>query len=109
NERLKLERYLSSLEALRAREDQLEGMADQVRGFLPPVPADNPLITTAGSPPDSLKWFEAQFQIVTAALQGGLTNTAVLATGTSGFDVAYAPGVADVARHSLQHGLDAGQ
>ncbi|NTX14762.1 DUF1552 domain-containing protein [Myxococcus sp. CA051A] len=109
NERLKLERYLSSLESLRTREDQLAGMADRVRPYLPLAPKDNPLITGAGSPPDSLKWFEAQFQIATASLLGGLTNTVVLATGTSGFDVAYGPDVADIARHSLQHGLDAGQ
>jgi hypothetical protein len=106
NERIKLERYLDSLETLRSRESQLQGMAAQVRPLLPPAPAVNPLIQGAGTPPDSLKWFEAQFEIATTALLGGLTNTVVLATGTSGFDVSYDPSISSSGRHDLQHGID---
>jgi Protein of unknown function (DUF1552) len=105
-ERAKLERYLSSLDALRAREGQLRGMAAAVQPLLPPPPAVNPLITTAGSPPDSLKWIEAQFQIATTALLGGLTNTVVLASGSSGFDVRYDGALTSSGRHDLQHGVD---
>lgn len=105
NERLKLERYLTSLEALRARETQLRTMGPSVQPLLPVAPGSNPLITGAGSPPDSLKWLEAQFQIATSALLGGLTNTVVLASGSSGFDVRY-DSVTAQARHDLQHGIE---
>ncbi|HLT30315.1 MAG TPA: DUF1552 domain-containing protein [Myxococcaceae bacterium] len=104
NERLKLERYLSSLESLRSREDLLEGMAPQVRPHLPPLPADNPLLAPTEGQPDSLAWLEAQFQIATASLIGGLTNNVVLAAGTSGFDVAYPSSITSENRHNLQHG-----
>lgn len=104
-ERLKLERYLGSLEALRARETQLRGMAGAVRPLLPPAPGVNPLLTTAGSPPDSMKWLEAQFEIATASLLGGLTNLVVIASGSSGFDVRYSL-LGGIGRHDLQHGID---
>jgi hypothetical protein len=106
HERLKLERYLASLEALRSRESQLRGMAAQVTPLLPPHPSVNPLLQGGSTPPDSLKWLEAQFELATTALLGGLTNVVVLAAGTSGFDVAYDPGIASVGRHDLQHGID---
>lgn len=105
NERIKLERYLASLEALRAREGQLMSMATQVRPLLPVAPAMNPLLSGSGTP-DSLKWLEAQFQIATAALLGGLTNVVVLASGSSGFDVRYDSIIPGVGRHDLQHGID---
>lgn len=104
NERLKLERYLSSLEALRSREDLLEGMAPQVRPFLPPLPSDNPLLAPTEVQPDSLDWLKAQFQIATASLLGGLTNNVVLAAGTSGFDLSYPSDITHENRHTLQHG-----
>ncbi|MBX5482127.1 MAG: DUF1552 domain-containing protein [Myxococcaceae bacterium] len=105
-ERAKLERYLESLEKLRAREAQLKSMAAKVQPLLPPAPADNPLLQGGGSPPDSLKWLEAQFEIATSALLGGLTNLVVLASGTSGFDVHYDSIIPDIGRHDLQHGID---
>ncbi|MFZ5439956.1 MAG: DUF1552 domain-containing protein [Myxococcota bacterium] len=104
NERLKLERYLASLEALRAREGLLMSMAPQVRPLLPVAPAQNPLLAGTGTP-DSLKWLEAQFQIATASLLGGLTNDVVIASGSSGFDVRYDSIIAGVGRHDLQHGI----
>lgn len=104
NERLKLERYLTSLEALRARETQLKNMAPTVQPLLPVAPSMNPLLTGSGTP-DSLNWLEAQFEIATASLLGGLTNNVVLASGTSGFDVRY-DSLTSFARHDLQHGID---
>lgn len=105
NERVKLERYLASLDALRTRETQLGMMASQVRPLLPPAPGMNPLLMGSGTP-DALKWLEAQFQIATASLLGGLTNNVVLASGSSGFDVRYASLVGGIGRHDLQHGIE---
>jgi hypothetical protein len=105
NERLKLERYLTSLDSLRSRETQLGSMANAVRPLLPPAPSANPLLSGSGTP-DSMKWLEAQFQIATASLLGGLTNTVVLASASSGFDVHYDSIIPTVGRHDLQHGID---
>ncbi len=104
NERIKLERYLSSLDALRQRETQLASMANAVRPLLPVAPGSNPLLSGTGTP-DSMKWLEAQFQIATAGLLGGLTNTVVLASASSGFDVRYDSIIPGVGRHDLQHGI----
>lgn len=105
NERLKLERYLASLDALRARETQLSMMSGAVRPLLPPSPATNPLLMGNGTP-DALSWLEAQFQVGTTALLGGLTNTLVIASGSSGFDVRYQSLLGGIGRHDLQHGID---
>lgn len=105
NERIKLERYLTSLDGLRQRETQLGSMAPAVRPLLPVAPGMNPLLAGSGTP-DSLKWLEAQFQIATASLLGGLTNTVVLASASSGFDVRYDSIIPGVGRHDLQHGID---
>lgn len=104
NERLKLDRYLTSLDALRAREGLLMSMASTVLPLLPVAPSANPLLAGTGTP-DSLKWLEAQFQIATASLLGGLTNVVVLASGSSGFDVRYDSVIAGIGRHDLQHGI----
>jgi hypothetical protein len=106
NERLKLERYLTSMESLRAREGQLRAMAEQMRPLLPVAPAQNPLLAPSSGAPDSLAWLEAQFQIATASLLGGLTQLVVLASGSSGFDVSYDASISSEARHNLQHGID---
>jgi hypothetical protein len=104
NERLKLERYLTSIEALRSRENVLMTMGAQVRPLLPVAPSQNPLLAGTGAP-DSMKWLEAQFQIATTALLGGLTNVVVLASGSSNFDVRYDPALTASGRHDLQHGI----
>lgn len=106
NERLKLERYLTSIEALRSREGVLRSMGPSVRPLLPVAPGQNPLLMGSGTP-DSLKWIEAQFQIATTALLGGLTNVVVLASGSSNFDVRYDPALTASGRHDLQHGIGA--
>lgn len=105
NERLKLERYLTSLDNLRAREGVLMSMGPSVRPLLPVAPSMNPLLSGSGTP-DSMKWLEAQFQIAQTALLGGLTNVVVLASATSGFDVRYDSALTQSGRHDLQHGID---
>lgn len=105
NERLKLERYLTSLDNLRAREGVLMSMGPSVRPLLPVAPSMNPLLMGSGTP-DSMKWLEAQFQIAQTALLGGLTNVVVLASATSGFDVRYDSALTQSGRHDLQHGID---
>lgn len=104
-ERLKLERYLTSLEALRSRETKLGTMAGAVRPLLPQSPGTNPLLTGSGTP-DGLRWLEAQFQIGATTLLGGLTNTLLIASGTSGFDVRYQSLLGGIGRHDLQHGIE---
>lgn len=106
NERLKLERYLASIEALRSREGVLMSMGPQVQPLLPVTPAQNPLLMGSGTP-DSMKWLEAQFQLATTALLGGLTNVVVLASGAGNFDVRYDPALTSSGRHDLQHGIGA--
>ncbi|WP_233612477.1 DUF1552 domain-containing protein [Corallococcus sp. AB045] len=51
---------------------------------------------------------EAQFQIATAALLGGLTNVVVLSAGTSGIDVTYPADITGLTHHQLQHEIEAG-
>ncbi|MSP72498.1 MAG: DUF1552 domain-containing protein [Myxococcales bacterium] len=105
NERIKLERYLTSLESLRVREGQLALMADAVRPFIPGRAGFETLLGMSLDAPDSLRWLEAQFEIATASLLGGLTNTVVLASGTSGFNVHYDSIIPSLSRHDLQHGI----
>lgn len=115
-ERAKLEAYLESLLVIRQRQDDLLAIAsgidpaDPATAFPAPAdPATNPLYATG----DHLDILEAQFQNVTAALLGGLTNVAVITSGTGGsfgyMDYARVlqrhPGVpAGLERHDLHHG-----
>ncbi len=103
---MKLERYLTSLEALSAREGQLMSLASTVRPLLPVDPSVNPLLQGVGLVPDAMKWLAAMFQIATTSLLGGLTNTVVLASGSSGFDIHYDPTITSSGRHDLQHGIN---
>ncbi|MCA9573462.1 MAG: DUF1552 domain-containing protein, partial [Myxococcales bacterium] len=67
----------------------------------PEAPSTNPLYASA----DPLDHLQAQFDLVNAALLGGLTNVAVIASGTGGsFDLAYPSLIANVGRHNLHHG-----
>ncbi|MEZ4320623.1 MAG: DUF1552 domain-containing protein [Myxococcota bacterium] len=100
-ERQKLETYLASLEALTDRQQQLTALAPTLAGVAPEAPSTNPLYASA----DPLDHLQAQFDLVNAALLGGLTNVAVIASGTGGaFDLAYPSLIADIGRHNLQHG-----
>jgi hypothetical protein len=104
NERAKLEKYVASLETLLAREGTLMSMKQQVQPLLPVSPSQNPLLMGTGTP-DAMMWLEAQFQIATTSLLGGLTNVVVLASGTSGFDIHYESIIPGIGRHDLQHGI----
>jgi hypothetical protein len=100
-ERAKLETYLASLEVVRDRQQALTALAPSLSAVAPVDPATNPLYTSS----DPMAHLQAQVELVTAALLGGLTNVAVVATGTGGqFDVAYPSLIADIARHQLHHG-----
>jgi len=115
-ERAKLEQYLASVEAIRARQDDLAAIAASIDPYDPttafPAPEDpstNPLFGTG----DHMDILEAQFDNVQAALLGGLTNVAVITSGTGGgFGyMNYArifqsfPGVDNgLGRHDLHHG-----
>ncbi|MCB9669134.1 MAG: DUF1552 domain-containing protein [Alphaproteobacteria bacterium] len=89
-ERAKLEQYLASLETVRQRQIDLAAVAaaidplDPTTAFASPEdPSTNPLYATGAH----LDVLHAQFDNVAAALVGGLTNVAVITSGTgdSGF------------------------
>lgn len=79
-EREKLERYLESLETMVDRQAQIRDMEDQIASVKPGEPADVDLYT-AEAPLDRL---QAQVDLATSALMGGLTNVVVIALGTGG-------------------------
>ncbi|MEL6348961.1 MAG: DUF1552 domain-containing protein [Myxococcota bacterium] len=114
-ERAKLEAYLDSLLTLRQRQDDLAAIAAAINPDDPttafPAPEDprtNPLHATG----DHFDILEAQFENVAAALLGGLTNVAVITSGTGG-DFGYVdyrrilqniPGIpSGISRHDLHH------
>ncbi|MEQ1505359.1 MAG: DUF1552 domain-containing protein [Myxococcota bacterium] len=114
-ERAKLEAYLDSLHVIRQRQDDLSAIAaaidpgDPSTAFpAPEDPATNPLYATG----DHLDTLEAQFQNVAGALLGGLTNVAVITSGTGAhfgyMDYARVlrdyPGIpGGLGRHDLHH------
>ncbi len=98
-EREKLEAYLSSIEQLQARHGRLLEMEDVVRATAPEAPDINPLYSG-----EALDTLAAQMEIATAALIGGLTNVAVVGSGTGGdFGLTYSS-VSSTGRHDMQHG-----
>lgn len=119
-ERAKLEAYLDSLLTIRQRQDDLAAIAAGIDPSDPstafPVPEDpstNPLYQTG----DHFDILEAQVDNVAAALLGGLTNVAVVTSGTGGqfgyMDYARVlqnhPGVpAGLERHDLHHNSSGG-
>lgn len=100
-ERAKLESYLTSLEALTAKQQRLVTMGPQLTAVKPEDPATNPLFQGT----DPLVQLRAHFQMVGAALKGELTHVAVIASGTgvSHFSLRF-PTISMVARHDLHHG-----
>lgn len=111
-ERQKLERYLESLENMVDRQETIEAMQNRLSGVKPPEPHESPLYTS-DSPLDRL---QAQVDMATAALIGGLTNVVVIALGTGAhhFALEY-PSLIDLypdgdmlgghdARHAAEHG-----
>jgi hypothetical protein len=106
-ERQKLERYLESLENAATRQEQILNMEPTLRAVKPAEPADSPLYTSE-APLDRL---QAQVDIGTSALLGGLTNVVVIAlgTGTRYFSLQY-PSLIDlypegdmVGGHDVRH------
>ncbi len=114
-ERAKLEAYIDSLLIIRRRQDDLSAIADAIDPNDPstafPAPEDpstNPLYGTG----DRFDILEAQVDNVAAALLGGLTNVAVITSGTGGqfgymdYDrvLSNHPGVpSGLERHDLHH------
>ena len=77
-ERQKLERYLESLENMVNRQSQLEQMESELESVKPSEPGKDTLYTSS-APLDRL---QAQIDLATSALIGGLTNVMVVALGT---------------------------
>ncbi|MEZ4462656.1 MAG: DUF1552 domain-containing protein [bacterium] len=99
-ERFKLEQYLQSLEQVAMRQEQIATMSDALLAARPTEPGPGTLYVSA-DPIDNL---QAQFDIATASLIGGLTNVAVIASATGdAFDIAYPSIVPDIKRHDLHH------
>lgn len=100
-ERAKLEAYLASLEALETRRQTLLSLQPTLAAVAPADPSVNPLYSSS----DPLDALQAQMDLVTSALIGGLTNVAVVASATGyPFDIPYPSLIADITRHSLHHG-----
>lgn len=100
-EQEKLETYLASIETLVARQDRLEDMEDVLTREAPEDPTTNPLYSSGRT----LDRLQAQFDVVTSALLGGLTHVAVLASGTGyPFSLTYQSILPGVGRHDLHHG-----
>jgi hypothetical protein len=107
-ERAKLDSYVAAIETLERRQAKV---AMRTNTMVPPAPT--------ASVNSQFEQLGAQFDLVSAALIGGLTNVAVIASATSvtGFDYAidpvdYSPGLLagftanDITgRHKLQHAL----
>ncbi len=99
-ERAKLEGYLASLEAVTQRQQQLVAIAPTLSSVVPPDPTASNLYASG----DPFERMQAHMDLATAALQGGLTNVAVLACGTGGgFDLPYPSLGAELQRHNLHH------
>lgn len=107
-ERQKLERYLEAVEGLQARQQKLLAAKSTLTALRPVPPTDNPLYKQGTLPQEYryLDLLQAQFEIATASLLGGLTNMVVLASGTGGaFDVFDKTISTDFSRHDMQHGI----
>lgn len=101
DERQKLETYLGSVEELSRRHDRMIALEAQLSAVRPTAPDANPLYGTS----DPLDRFRAHCELTAAALIGGLTNVAVVGSGTGGrFGLTYSSVSPDVGRHDLHHG-----
>jgi hypothetical protein len=79
----KLETYESSLYAMIARNDQIEGMKDALLAVKPPEPGElDPDPYASGAPLDR---FNMQVDIALAAILGGLTNVVVVSMGSGSY------------------------
>jgi len=104
DERAKLEMYLASLETVSQRQARLLEMESVLEDLAPAGPDANPLYTSTRP----LERLQSQFDLATAALVGGLTNVAVITSGTGdAFNLGYSSIIRDVGRHDLHHGSSA--
>lgn len=111
-ERQKLERYLESLENMVNRQEKIEQMGPQLTAVKPGEPGDVPLYTSDAP----LERLQAQVDMGTAALLGGLTNVVVVALGTGSryFSLNYPslidlyPGGDMLGGHDVRHAAEDG-
>lgn len=110
-ERAKLERYLESLETMVNRQTKIVGLQAELEAAKPGEPGDVPLYTSTAP----LERLQAQVDMATASLLGGLTNVVVIALGTgSGFSLTYEslaalyPGGDLLGGHDVRHAAEKG-
>lgn len=84
-ERAKLETYLDSVETLIRRQQRLVDAEESLRAVVPDSDASLSRMTST----HPLERLEAQFELLTAALLGGLTSTAVVTCGVGEFGLRY--------------------
>ena len=87
-ERLKLETYLDSIEKLQSKQNALSDLSETLRAVRP---AERPFTGQSWMNIDHFTKLGYQFNLVEAALIGGLTNVAVINSGasTADFNVKY--------------------
>ena len=96
----KLAAYRDSIEPLRDRQSQLQDIRAVLERVAPETPETNANFTSE----DRNLQLQCQFELVTAALIGGLTNVAVISAGAGGkFDLSYPSLVPEMTRHGLHH------
>ena len=96
-ERLKLDRYVESFEALHKRQQQIATMQEVIKKSAPQLgDKRNTSISSL--------ILEAQFEIGTAALIAGLTNVVTLTSGSGGQGFGSYPELGAVDLHGLGHG-----
>ncbi|MCB0354790.1 MAG: DUF1552 domain-containing protein, partial [Bdellovibrionales bacterium] len=97
----KIEKYGEAVDTLSVRHQTILGMEQRLREVAPQGPGPGTLYESTRS----LDHLEVMFDLVKAALLGGLSNVAVLGSGTGGaFDLNYERlGYSGIGRHSLCH------
>ncbi len=100
----KIERYGEAVETLTVRHQTILGMETQLRAVAPDGPGVSPLYAST----HSLDHLEAMFDLTKAAFLGGLTNVAVIGSGTGGaFNLNYDRiGLGQIGRHDICHAND---
>ena len=84
-ERTKLETYLASLETLTQRQTRLLASEAELRAVVPSQAGFSDLLSSR----HPLERLEAQFELATASLLGGLTSVALISCGTGDFGLTY--------------------
>ena len=95
-EREKLTRYQDAIMQLRNQHSRLESYVDQISAFAPPMPE-------APQTDRALETLATQMRLATASLQAGLTQVAVVGSGTGGGFGLVAGSVHPFGRHDIKH------